>query len=503
MENSHDDDELELFLKSVLDRIQNIIDQSEENSTPNVVSLVQELLLTLDYTASLLLKLIDLNPDFKELTDLHECFLILFQTTREHFLSLSLANTLTSIYSSDVKVLEHGSGPERPKIHIPCEIIEDLSSIGFSWSKIAKVFSVSRWTVNRRAKEYNLEELQGFSDISNSELDNIIASYVSHHGGTVGQVYIAGYLQSVGLRIQRHRVRGSLVRLDPENRALRWGCVISRRVYHVPWPNSLWHLDGHHSLIRWGLVIHGWIDGFSRRIIFLKCSNNTYATSVQELFLKAVEADGGLWPSRVRVDKGVENVLVCETMVNFCVEGRGSFIAGPSTRNQRIERLWREVFRCVELFFYYLFYALEQKGLLDVNNNLHLFILHFVFLPRINFSLKRFMMTFNDHKIRTTGNWSPNQMWINGMMNPENPLSHGERDSDPEDLCVYGEDPEGPSPFDNSDSNVVVSPINIDNSALVESIMLEAVDLLEQSGEMGIGIYEKALRQIELSLGIS
>ena len=93
VEDIHNDDELELFLKSVLDRIQNIINQSEENSTLNVVSLVQELLLTLDYTVSLLLRLIDLNLDFKKLTDLHECFLILFQTTREHFLNLSLANT--------------------------------------------------------------------------------------------------------------------------------------------------------------------------------------------------------------------------------------------------------------------------------------------------------------------------------------------------------------------------------------------------------------------------
>ena len=83
-------------------------------------------------------------------------------------------------------------------------------------------------------------------------------------------------------------------------------------------------------------------------------------------------------------------------------------------------------------------------------------------------------------KFRTAGNWSPNQTWMNGMMNPENPLSHGELDNDPEDFCVYDEDPEGPSPFENSDNNVVVSPINIDNSALVESIVLEAVDPLER-----------------------
>ena len=147
-------------------------------------------------------------------------FLDTFPTTRDHFLSLSLANSLTSIYSSDDKVLEHGLGSGRPKIHIPCEMLEDLRSIGFSWSKIAKVFSVSRWTVSRRVKEYNPDELQSFSDISDSELDNIIANHVSHHGRTVGQVHIARHLQTVGLRIERHRVRGSLVRLDPENRAL-------------------------------------------------------------------------------------------------------------------------------------------------------------------------------------------------------------------------------------------------------------------------------------------
>ena len=49
--------------------------------------------------------------------------------------------------------------------------------------------------------------------------------------------------------------RETLAKLDPENNALRWGATTHRRKYKVPWPNSLWHRDGHHSLIRWKLVI--------------------------------------------------------------------------------------------------------------------------------------------------------------------------------------------------------------------------------------------------------
>ena len=217
-------------------------------------------------------------------------------------------------------------------------------------------------------------------------------------------------------------MRESLTRVDPVNTALRWGIVVSRRKYSVPWPNSLWHLDGHHSLIRWGLVIHGCIDGFSRRIVFLRWSDNNLSQTVLELFLKAIEKDG-FWPSRIRVDYGVENVLVCDAMVEARGEGRGSFIAGPSTRNQRIERLWREVFRCVCHFFYYVFYAMEDTGLLRIDNPVDVTALHLTFVPRINEALSEFMEAFNHHQLRTEHHWSPYQMWINGMLNELNPLA--------------------------------------------------------------------------------
>ncbi len=115
----------------------------------------------------------------------------------------------------------------------------------------------------RRVKAYGLENLQGFSEVSDEALDSFVKEIVQRHGRTIGQVFVAGYLKSKGLLVQRHRVRESLLRVDPDNRILRWGVVVSRRVYYVPCPNSVWHLDGHQSLIRWGFVIHSCIDGFS------------------------------------------------------------------------------------------------------------------------------------------------------------------------------------------------------------------------------------------------
>jgi len=245
-----------------------------------------------------------------------------------------------TIYENKTDLATEANGcPGRPRFVIRPEMLEELRELGFSWTKIGKMLGVSRWTIHRRVKEYGLENMTGFHHLPDDELDKKVKEFILNHGCTPGQGYVEGYLKSVGVRIQRRRIRESMARVDPNNTALRWGVVISRRKYQVPWPNSLWRLDGHHSLIRWKMVIHGCVDGYSRRIMFLRCSGNNLAETVVELFLDALKMDGNLWPSCIRVDKGVENVLVCDAMIQARGEGRGSFIAGPSTRNQRIERL--------------------------------------------------------------------------------------------------------------------------------------------------------------------
>jgi len=92
-------------------------------------------------------------------------------------------------------------------------------------------------------------------------------------------------------------------------------------------------------LVRWKLVTQGGIDGYSRMIVFLRCSTNNKSLTVYSLFLEAVHKYG--LPSRVRTDQGRENVLVGQHMIEH--RGADRMSIGSSLHNQRIERLWRDL----------------------------------------------------------------------------------------------------------------------------------------------------------------
>lgn len=75
------------------------------------------------------------------------------------------------------------------------------------------------------------------------------------------------------------------------------------------------------------------IDGSSRLPVYLNVSNNNRADTILASFLHAVQVFG--LPKRVRSDKGGENVLVAEYMIEHQPTVNRPFIAGRSVHNQR------------------------------------------------------------------------------------------------------------------------------------------------------------------------
>ena len=102
-----------------------------------------------------------------------------------------------------------------------------------------------------------------------------------------------------------------------------------RRNYNVKGPNRLWHIDMNHKLIKLYLIIFGAINDFSRLPISLEYIDNDKAITILSCFLKGVNNYG--MPSRVRFDKGKENVSVIYFMIEYLVAGRGNMITGRTT----------------------------------------------------------------------------------------------------------------------------------------------------------------------------
>ena len=160
------------------------------------------------------------------------------------------------------------TSPGRPLIQVNTDEIKELRMLGFTWTKIAKMLKISRQTLYRRLEG---SDLMGYSDITDQELHGIIRSHQSTHPND-GENMITGYLVSLGMHMQRRRIRESIHRVDHTGVEDRACTTIRRRRYHTDSPNSVWHMDGNHKLIRWKFIIHGAVDGYSRLIVFLKCS---------------------------------------------------------------------------------------------------------------------------------------------------------------------------------------------------------------------------------------
>ena len=120
-------------------------------------------------------------------------------------------------------------------------------------------------------------------------------------------------------------------------------------------------------------------------------------------------------------------------------------------------------------------------------NEIHLFAMHFVFLPRINKMMKEFQSTWNNHSLRTENNRSPLQLWTEGFYR----LTNSRSDDDDlliltENIELYGIDSDGPTPALETNNNVQVPEVDIQLSAEEEEYIVNNFDPLYNDNNHGI-----------------
>ncbi|PPR03768.1 hypothetical protein CVT24_007511 [Panaeolus cyanescens] len=284
------------------------------------------------------------------------------------------------------------SRPGRPSKQIDPKALQWAAESSMSTTAIASLFGVSLSVLRKQLKAAGLPT-SNRSNIDDDQLQELVRDAMASRPDTGFAYLTAIFAPTFRQQTVAKKQRGS---------------------YHISRPHALWHIDGHHKLIKFGIVIHGIIDGYSRKITGLRASTSNSAATVADLFMDAIIAHGV--PSRVRGDRGGENRDVSIAMIKLRGKNRGSFMWGPSTRNTPIERNWVELGRRVCRAWRVFFQRLGRLHNLDQSNTGHLWLLQYLFLDVINEDCRNYVEEWNAHPMRNRKNMCPNDLEIEGMM---------------------------------------------------------------------------------------
>ena len=211
-----------------------------------------------------------------------------------------------------------------------------------------------------------------------------------------------------GIQTSRNNVERILRELDPEGTALRRARRLRRRSYMNPGPNFAWHVDGYDKLKPYGFPIHGCVDGFSRRVMWLKvCKTNNDPSHVTSFFHECVKITNGC-PRILRTDCGTENGVMASMQCYLRIPGNddqaglSAHVYGSSHSNQRIERWWSFLRHDRSTWWINFFKDLVERNVVDTSSEISMECLWFCFKNILQADLDSVKDNWNSHYIRAS-----------------------------------------------------------------------------------------------------
>ena len=226
-----------------------------------------------------------------------------------------------------------------------------------------------------------------------------INELINGPGSSGGYRTVWHTLELEGIYVPRLFVQLYLKEIDPEGCDHRKRHKLKRREYQNPGPNSAWHMDGYDKIKPWGFPIHGAIDGYSRKVLWLKVTrSNNNPDNIAKFYLESVETIKGC-PKILVTDLGTENGTAASIQCYF-QEDSNAHRYVPSPRNQRIECWWSQFHRVRASWWRLFFQDLADQNKYDGTLEIHKEALWYCFSDLLQKDLDFVKNHWNSHHIR-------------------------------------------------------------------------------------------------------
>ena len=258
---------------------------------------------------------------------------------------------------------------------------------------------ISYSTLLRRLRQYGVSRQKQPSEEVLKEVRKRIKDIIDGPGSMRGYRTVWHTLELEGFRVPRIVVQEIIRELDPEGTELRKSRCLKRRQYHNPGPNYAWHVDGYDKLKPWGFPIHGCIDGFSRRIMWLEVARSNNLPEYPAMYYVEAVKDIGGCPVEVVTDLGTENGLLASIQSYFRQNPDAHrYVSSP--RNQRIEGWWSLYSKNRSSWWRNFFQDLDAEGKIDMTSDMNKECLWYCFSGMLQADCNAVKEHWNTHYIR-------------------------------------------------------------------------------------------------------